>query len=58
MVVDVGSSASATVLEFLPAALETLCLTIRWGADGELFPPVLEHKASEYSTTVPRLRRL
>lgn len=32
MVVEVGSSASATVPEFLPAALETLCLTIPWGA--------------------------
>ncbi|KAJ4401129.1 hypothetical protein N0V91_008151 [Didymella pomorum] len=58
MVVDVRSGASATVLEFLPPALETLCLTIRWGADEELFFPVLERMASEYLTTVPRLRRL
>ncbi|KAF3035561.1 hypothetical protein E8E12_004661 [Didymella heteroderae] len=58
MVVDVRSGASATVLEFLPPALETLCLTIRWGADEELFLPVLERMASEYSTTVPQLKRL
>jgi hypothetical protein len=58
MVVDVRSGASATVLEFLPPALETLCLTIRWGADEELFLHVLERMASEYSTTVPQLRRL
>jgi hypothetical protein len=58
MVVDVRSGASATVLEFLPPALETLCLTVRWRADEELFLPVLERMASEYSTIVPRLRRL
>lgn len=58
MVVDVRSGASATVLDFLPPALETLCLTIRWGAEEELFLPVLERMAGEYSTTVPRLKRL
>lgn len=58
MVVDVRSGASATVLEFLPPALESLCLTIRWGADEELFFPVLERMANEYSTSIPQLRLL
>lgn len=58
MVVDVRSGASATVLEFLPPVLETLCLTVRWGADEELFLPVLERMASEYATAVPRLKLL
>lgn len=58
MVVDVRSGASATILEYLPPALENLRLGIRWGADEELFLPVLERMAGEYSTTVPQLKLL
>jgi hypothetical protein len=56
MVVDVRSGASATVLDFLPPALESLALSIRWGAGEELFLPVLESMASEYITAIPRLK--
>ncbi|KAF1931074.1 uncharacterized protein M421DRAFT_408481 [Didymella exigua CBS 183.55] len=58
MVIDVRSGARATALEFLPPALETLCLSVRWDADEELFLSVLERMASEYATTVPRLELL
>ncbi|KZM24296.1 hypothetical protein ST47_g4557 [Ascochyta rabiei] len=58
MVVDVRSGASASVLEFLPPALVSLCLTIRQDSGEENFLPVLERMASEYVTTVPRLRLL
>ena len=58
MVMDVRSGASVTALESLPPALETLCLTIRLGADEELFLAVLERMAKDYMTIVPRLRIL
>ncbi|KAH6639663.1 hypothetical protein C7974DRAFT_136513 [Boeremia exigua] len=58
MVVNVRAGASATILEFLPPAIESLCLSIRWGADEELFLPVLERMASDYATTVPGLASL
>jgi len=58
MVVYVRAGASATILEFLPPNLEILCLAVRWGADEELFLPVLERMASEYTDTVPRLTAL
>lgn len=58
MVVNVRAGASATILEFLPPNLESLCLAVRWGADEELFLPVLERMAGEYTDTVPRLTAL
>ncbi|KAJ4984721.1 hypothetical protein SVAN01_09758 [Stagonosporopsis vannaccii] len=58
MVVNVRAGASATILEFLPPNLESLCLAVRWGADEELFLPVLERMASEYMDAVPRLAAL
>lgn len=58
MVVDVRAGASATILEFLPPALVSLCLTIRWGSDEEQFLPVLERMASEYAAMVPALKIL
>ncbi|KAJ8108457.1 hypothetical protein OPT61_g8160 [Boeremia exigua] len=58
MVVNVRAGASATILEFLPPALESLCLTIRWGADEELFLHVLENMANEYLAAIPRLTAL
>lgn len=58
MVVNVRAGASATILEFLPPNLETLCLAIRWGADEDSFLPVLERMASEYTDRVPRLSTL
>ena len=58
MVVDVRSGASATVLDFLPPALESLALSIRWGAGEELFLSVLESMASDYITAIPRLKAL
>lgn len=58
MVVDVRLGASATALEFLPPALVSLSLTIRWGSDEECFLPVLERMASGYTSVVPLLKTL
>ena len=56
MVADVRSGASAIILEYLPPALESLTLAIRWGAQEEQFLPVLERMASDYSTAIPHLK--
>lgn len=58
MVVNTREGASATITEFLPSKLEALCLTVRWGADEELFLPVIERMASECASTVPHLKVL
>ncbi|KAF9690681.1 hypothetical protein EKO04_011303 [Ascochyta lentis] len=58
MVVDVRSGASASVLEFLPPALVSLCLTIRQDSGEEQFLQVLERMAHDYVTTVPQLKVL
>ncbi|KAF3003219.1 hypothetical protein E8E13_009855 [Curvularia kusanoi] len=57
MVVDARAvPAAASMVGLLPPKLESLSLVIRWGADEEVFLPVVERLASDYATVVPHLR--
>lgn len=56
MVADLNLGETATALESLPPALETICLIIRRGADVNIVLPGLVDLASEYPTLLPRLK--